>query len=173
MEAKTHIITSLTIAAAVSKYAAIPFTAGYIAGAALGSVLPDLDKKDSFIGKRSFGLSRVVQLLFGHRGFTHSLFCWVLISIICLYYPSPFTYGLSIGYIGHIMGDFFSNRGVPLLYPILKKPLNPSHFITYRTGGTSETFILVISVIVLLTLILEEPLVNDFVQSIKVFVYDE
>ncbi|TFB15101.1 metal-dependent hydrolase [Filobacillus milosensis] len=167
MEAKTHIISSLTIAAGISKYFAIPFTAGYIIGTAIGSVLPDLDKRDSFIGKRSFGLARIIQMVFGHRGFTHSLFCWVLISIICLNYPSAFTYGLSIGYIGHIIGDFFSNRGVPLLYPIIRKPFNPSSFITYRTGGTSESLVLVASIIILLIMILDGPLINEFVQSIR------
>ncbi|MGP4072086.1 metal-dependent hydrolase [Piscibacillus sp. B03] len=167
MEAKTHMITSLTVAAGVSTYLEVPFSAGYFAGVLIGSVLPDIDKKDSFIGQRSLGVSHLIQMLFGHRGFTHSVFCWILITILCLNYPSPFTYGLSIGYIGHILGDFFSNRGVPIFYPIIKKPFNPSSILTYKTGGTSERLILIVSVIVFLVVILNGDMTSELLQSFK------
>ncbi|SEQ61428.1 metal-dependent hydrolase [Piscibacillus halophilus] len=167
MEAKTHITTSLTLAAGISKYLALPFTVGYLAGTVLGSVLPDIDKKDSFIGQRSLGISHLVQMLFGHRGFTHSVLCWVIISIICLNYPSAFTYGLLIGYIGHIIGDFFSNRGVPILYPIIKKPFSPPSFLTYRTSSTSESIIFVSSIVILLIMVLDDSLIDELVHSIE------
>ncbi|MFD2639949.1 metal-dependent hydrolase [Piscibacillus salipiscarius] len=170
MEVKTHIITSVTIAASISTYIAIPFSAGYVFGTILGSVLPDLDKKDSFIGRRSLGVSYIIQMLFGHRGFTHSVFCWILVTILCLYHPSHFTYGLSVGYAGHILGDFFSNRGVPIFYPVIKKPFTPSSLLTYKTGGLSEKLILMSTVIILLIIMLDGDLFHELIQSVRQWV---
>ena len=38
---------------------------------ALGSIFPDIDEPNSYIGKRMPGFSHIVSMLFGHRGFTH------------------------------------------------------------------------------------------------------
>lgn len=160
-------MTSITFAAGISTTFDVPFTAGYILGVTLGSLLPDLDKRDSLIGQYSFGLARLVQLVFGHRGFTHSLLCWLLISMVCYSYPSAFSFGLSLGYLAHIIGDFFSSRGVPLLYPLVKKHFNPGSILTYRTGSTSETLIFLASTVVLLFLILNHSQMSDLMPSVE------
>jgi len=133
----THIITSLCIGAAVASYTSLPFTASYTAGVVIGSLLPDIDEPKSYVGRRSLGMSHKVKEAFGHRGMTHSLFVWAVIAfIVTVESSSTFSIGLVLGYLFHIIEDFLSVQGVPLLWPFQTKrykiPL-------YRTGSALET----------------------------------
>jgi inner membrane protein len=102
---KTHIVSSLTAGAGLSIMLNYPFHIGYVIGICFGSLLPDIDEPRSFIGRRSFGLSKYVKQRYGHRGVTHSLFAWMLVSLVFLIYPSFLTGGISFGYLFHLIGD--------------------------------------------------------------------
>jgi inner membrane protein len=133
---KTHIVSSLTLGAGVSIVFNYPFHIGYVLGITFGSLLPDIDEPNSFIGRRSFGISKIVHKNYGHRGVIHSIFAWCILTILCSTFPSPFTIGVSLGYLFHLTGDFFSIRSIPLFAPFSNERYKFP--IRYRTGSKFE-----------------------------------
>lgn len=112
----------------------------------LGSIFPDIDCPQSYIGKKFPFISKIINNKFHHRGFTHSilfiyfllLLCFLINIIFKIFYPYIFTlinnyiftiyYGFILGCISHIFLDIFNSNGVCLLYPSDKKyrlPLAP------------------------------------------------
>lgn len=139
----THVVTSLLTATAVKGTIGLNVGIPYYVGTAIGSLLPDIDHPDSFIGRRSFGLSKLMNMAFGHRGFTHSFLSTLLFSATTyIFFPAEWAIGLSVGYTGHLLGDFFSKSGIPLGHPFTKKKFKVP---LYKTGGLSESLILIIS----------------------------
>lgn len=116
--------------------------AGAFAGGVLGGLLPDIDHPESTMGRRLKPLSHVINTLFGHRGFTHTLFAWLLTSYFLFvlsgwipmsvkgYVLAVFS-GVIVGYMSHLLLDMLTVSGVPLLYPLSKKTLR---FARLRTG---------------------------------------
>jgi inner membrane protein len=132
----THIVTSLLMGAVAASQTSLSFTVSYTAGVVAGSLLPDIDEPNSYVGRRSFGMSSKVKEAFGHRGMTHSLLVWAVIALVVAFEsPSLFSIGFVLGYLFHIIEDFLSVQGVPLLWPFQTKrykiPL-------YRTGSVLE-----------------------------------
>lgn len=150
---RTHIVTSLALGTALVVATDYRYTVDLVAGLMIGSVLPDIDEPNSFIGRRSLGFSSFIKQLFGHRGFTHSLTCWIILTILSLLYTNPFTIGLSLGYLFHIIGDLFSTSGLRLFLPFSDKRIKT--FITYQTGGTRERVILYLCIFILFFFILK------------------
>lgn len=150
---RTHVVSSLAVGTALVVATDYPYTVDLVAGLMIGSVLPDIDEPNSFIGRRSFGLASLINRLFGHRGFTHSLTCWIILAIFSLLYSNPFTIGISLGYLFHLMGDLFSTSGLRLFIPFHRKRVKM--FITYQTGGTRERIIYYICVLLLIFLTLQ------------------
>ncbi|MFC3882261.1 metal-dependent hydrolase [Bacillus songklensis] len=139
MRYHTHVATSIAAGAGIAAATDVPFTVTYVLGIALGSLIPDIDEPNSYIGRRTFGLSKLIKQALGHRGFTHSLLAWITFSFLYKVYPNSFVLGMCIGYIFHIVGDFFSRKGVPLFSPLSKKRFKSP--LTYETGSFSETLI--------------------------------
>jgi inner membrane protein len=150
MKYSTHIATSLLFGYGIASLLSAPLSAAYCGGVVLGSLLPDIDHPNSYIGRRSFGLANIIYNLCGHRGITHSLIMWILIFFpaMVLFHPNLFVLGLTIGYFAHILGDCFSVSGVAVLYPFSQEKLPVP--ITYKTGGFGETLIFIITCITLL-----------------------
>lgn len=165
MNYKTHIATSLALGASVCTVAPISFTVTYAAGILLGSVLPDIDEPSSVIGKRTFGLSRVIKRYMGHRGFTHSLLAWLLLTFFCYSNPTSFLVGLSLGYLFHIIGDFFSVASVPLFLPFTKWRLRNMPF-AYRTDSKVEKWIMTSSMVAFIYFFVTDKLYITLTYSI-------
>lgn len=127
----------------------------YIYFLKLGSIFPDIDCPQSYIGKKFHILSKIINNKFHHRGFTHSalfiyflIFLSLLINILFkLFYPYIFVfldvyifiifYGFILGCISHILLDMFNSSGVCLFYPSCKKyrlPLAP----VIKVGSNAE-----------------------------------
>jgi inner membrane protein len=111
----------------------------------LGSALPDIDHPDSKIGSKV----KVIGFLFEHRGFFHSLFAALLVFLVLVYYSAGmhygiYIYGLTVGYILHILSDSITKEGIMPFHPISKFRLNG--FI--RTGRGTE-YIILVAVVVL------------------------
>ncbi|WP_336770133.1 metal-dependent hydrolase [Bacillus bombysepticus] len=179
MRYNTHMVSSLTMGVGLTMVTDIPLSIGFAAGVLIGSLLPDIDEPKSFIGKRSFGISKLVNWMFGHRGFTHSLFAVLPLFLIYLFIKNPevvvswfganirteffrdlvqniavpaivnFWLGISFGYLFHLVGDFFSKSGIPLFLPITKKRYKIP---IYVTGKKSEQVVFVICSILLVVL---------------------
>ncbi len=144
---QTHMLTSVTLAKGVMKVINAPFSIGFYGGVILGSTLPDIDHPSSYIGRRLKPISKLVNKLCGHRGFTHSIPCTLIVGALSLLpaivLPLSFSAGLIFGYAAHILGDYFSKSGVPLFAPFSKKKYKAP--ITYRTGKLSEVVIFVLT----------------------------
>jgi inner membrane protein len=113
-----------------------------------GALLPDIDEENSYIGRRFFFLSLPIRMIFGHRGFTHSLLALLLVSIGVYFLPidEPYQVAFIIGFGSHILADFLTNSGVPLFYPLDKRF---KFFFTFNTGGAIEyIFIFFLSLII-------------------------
>lgn len=149
----THMSTSIVAAVVVTNYTELTLSAGMLVGVAIGSLLPDIDEPKSKIGRKAPGVSHVTKLVFGHRGFTHTLLATLLVGWLLFYFtssvPSSILQGLTMGYLFHIIGDSFSKSGVPLLMPFTKKRFGVP---LYTTGGIIEKGIFVLSLVTIVYL---------------------
>tara|TARA_Y100000034_G_C6777161_1_gene347068 strand:+ start:365 stop:805 length:441 start_codon:yes stop_codon:yes gene_type:complete len=106
----------------------------------LGSILPDIDERNSKINKWSGIIGVVVAALFKHRGLFHSvLLHGVLFLVIQSFFGIYYAGGLFFGYIAHIIGDGVTRMGVPIFYPFSNFKLRGP----VRVGGAIESIILV------------------------------
>lgn len=119
-------------------------SAVFVTSTLLGSLLPDIDHPQSWLGKRIPFISIPVSAIFGHRGITHSLFGMLLLISICFaiaislqILTAPLT-GILIGYVGHVLGDWVTPSGIPLLWPNKDRYASPT---TLEIGSIHETLI--------------------------------
>lgn len=117
-------------------------------GSFIGSLLPDIDHTNSFIGHKMKITSKVINKSCGHRGLTHSPIVQLIIALVLLNLGNSliglvgliyisFILGLLVGSFSHVILDSMTKAGVPLLYPFNKKKYNIARF----TTGKHENFI--------------------------------
>ena len=161
MRYQTHLLTSFAGAVGLSHLTELPIGLAFTTGLLLGTLLPDIDEPNSLISRRTsitlrkrkngssrrVGLGTLVHKLCGHRGFTHSIAATGILALLLYVWMHPFSIGLVIGYAFHIVGDFFSKRGVPLLHPLTNKRFK-IHL--YTTGRWSESMMFALILIGLL-----------------------
>lgn len=95
---------------------------------------------------RVFGLLAITSFLIGvssHRSFTHSILGFLVISytvkLITIKYKLPYIYfGFIIGYLLHLLADFFTIKGIQLFYPLKFNVASP---IIINTKNRSEDVI--------------------------------
>jgi inner membrane protein len=109
------------------------------------SLLPDIDVQSSLFGKLFRPLSRWLNMKYGHRTITHSIFAYIAISLILWLFIlllnsnlSAFVLGFS--YFAHIIADTATKDGVRLLSPLDHQSNYglPSN-IKYRFGSSYQT----------------------------------
>ncbi|QIR16313.1 metal-dependent hydrolase [Shewanella aestuarii] len=106
-----------------------------------GSLLPDVDHPSSTIGKRVLFISIPLSAIFGHRQITHSI--WPILCVAWLVNfnnstSSAIVLCLSIGYLSHLLGDFFTDSGIPFFWPLSFRFKSP---LPVATGGPFEYLI--------------------------------
>ena len=133
----THAAASATSALLVAQYLhAGPIqTLLVLSGGVAGSYLPDIDHPKSAFGSRVLPLSLPISAIFGHRGITHSLIAVVAISGLLWWVfqranwhegiAVPVLVGIAVGYLSHLLGDWLTNSGVPLLWPSKRRFVSP------------------------------------------------
>jgi inner membrane protein len=86
--------------------------------AAVGSLLPDLDTRQSLAGRLLLPLSGWLEYQFGHRTFTHALVPQLVIGAL-LYYTLPFGWFLAVmsGWVSHSVADMMTPSGVAWFWP--------------------------------------------------------
>lgn len=146
MKGSTHMGLSIVTGMMVQHFHELPlfysftFDPFFYGGLLLGSLLPDIDHPQSSISRLLFGVGSIFHRIFGHRGFTHSLLaCLILWGLIQSIHVS-FSIGFCLGYLSHLLGDFFTNRGVPLLHPLSKKRWRAP--LTFKTGSRVESLVM-------------------------------
>jgi inner membrane protein len=113
----------------------------------LGSVLPDIDEKNSKVNRWFGFLGLFIAFFAKHRGFFHSLlFHGILFLIISYFFNTYYAFALFLGYLAHLVGDSVTPMGVQLFYPFLKFKFRGP----IKTGGFYESIVLVLLVVVIL-----------------------
>lgn len=111
----------------------------YLPVVILGALLPDLDARRSALKK--WWLIRFLTMPFrwlGHRTWTHSLLILLILFTPLMYLEGSVCkalLALNLGYASHIVADWMTHRGVPLLYPLNLQFRAP---MTFRTGAWIE-----------------------------------
>lgn len=125
-------------------------TAGFLCVAAgmFGSLISDIDHKNSYIGKKFRITSSIVSSTCGHRGITHApLITTILLAAVLFLLKDPNIYwysgifGVFGGIYSHILLDGFTKGGIPILYPFSRKKFSLGLLIT---GGKAERIFRVI-----------------------------
>ena len=139
MLAATHVIFGSGCALLAAHVMGLPPDQAIVmtAAGAAGSLLPDMDHPSSTFGKRIRPVSNLIGFVFGHRGITHSLIAvFALATLLAERANIPvWGVGLIVGYLSHLLGDWLTPAGIPLLWPNKSRWASPFPF---RTGSFTE-----------------------------------
>ena len=108
MQAKTHEFTGIAMALCTAALTATPdisaltYTTTLVAGAAVGSLIPDIDHKGSKISKEHKVISKMVSGELKHRGITHSIVANLLVAVVCFGFAFMFESLYNGNFIGRI-----------------------------------------------------------------------
>ena len=113
---------------------------------ALGSVFPDIDEPQSFIGKKLPVVSHFLSFSFGHRGLTHfCVFPMLIFSVFAWFVPNlDLLVAFCLGVYLHQVGDMLTNSGIQgYFYPMASERnivLLPK-LLRFSTGMLFEKFV--------------------------------
>ncbi|WP_080874463.1 metal-dependent hydrolase [Oceanobacillus timonensis] len=149
MTGKTHIMAGIAATTAIVAITDAYQPEWFIAAGAAGGLLPDICHSGSKIGRRFPAVSKIVNSLFGHRTFTHSLLFLALLAFILSKFVSnsSITTGILVGMATHLLLDATTKQGIKLLYPAKITIRFP---VTTRTGGKVEGILLLVLTVVTL-----------------------
>lgn len=150
MMGRTHLAVGLLAGLLLFSFSDIhPFL--FVALAAFGALLPDVDHENSKIN-RILPVTRWIPSFFPHRGFFHSVFPVIIIYGIFIFAGLP---GLGVplvaGYVSHIISDCLTRLGCNLLYPV--STFRIQGFV--QTGGLMELLVFACVMLVSAALVLE------------------
>lgn len=163
--AQAHMIAGATSWTVYNYYfeplpeATLPETLGLMMICTFAALLPDIDHPTSTLGRKIYPISKAISMVFGYRGFTHSLLALIgMIYLLVAIAPAQ-EYGLiiavmSVGYLSHLVGDVITPAGLPLLYPIKYRFKAP---FTIKTGGTGELIVVTLYALFALALYTKWP----------------
>ncbi|MGX9134418.1 metal-dependent hydrolase [Rummeliibacillus sp. JY-2-4R] len=139
MTGKTHILGGIAAGLAYAHFEHVPDSDAIIlvGASVVGALLPDICHSGSIIGRKFHILSKIINTLFGHRTFTHSLLFLLLMAMIMNTYVSnvSITSGILIGMVSHYLLDMSTKNGIKLFFPLDITVRLP---ITTRTGSQVE-----------------------------------
>lgn len=148
MTAKNHVATTLSVVL-MPMLADIQFlynnvfvVSVFLAGVIFGSLLPDIDESNSYIGSKVAIFSSLANSAIGHRTITHNVFVWIIIGLYGYFSGVMFVVGLSIGAILHILEDSATNSGAKWAFKPLYSSfaLLPKRF-RFKTNGAFENYV--------------------------------
>jgi inner membrane protein len=183
MRYPAHLVGGFTVGIATNRYmiqhlpiidnqelSTIMISTLFIAGSVLGSLLPDIDHRGSYLGRRLPILSFLTNVTMGHRGATHAPFITIALAIspaLAIHHFLSGTIqlfcltilaGIMMGSFSHIFLDALTKSGIPLLYPFSQKHYRLAQI---KTGGIGETITTII-MIVLIIWMSTGNMVNEF-----------
>ena len=124
----------------------LPYFEFFLLAILFGSLFPDIDEPESYIGNKLKVVSIVMSSLFKHRTFTHYLILPLLLILVGFFYVDNVfnkvtILGFAIGILLHDAGDMFTKSGIKgFLWPIFpntKIALLP-YFLRFKTFSTEE-----------------------------------
>ena len=129
---RTHLAFCLLICLLIYNYFSLDIL--FIPAALFAAGFPDIDNPGSKYGKKLGIISKLINLIFRHRGIFHSLFFGVIISLILFFIEDIYGIGFFLGFLSHLIGDSLTKQGINFLYPF--GGLKLKGFI--QTGGFAE-----------------------------------
>lgn len=138
MNYKTHINGGILVGLYVSLQMTntpIVSTGVLLGGAIVGSIFPDIDHKNSYIGQKTKIVSKAINKFAGHRKLFHAPLVYLLLYSMSL---GMITHkllligaqGLFLGILSHLILDSFTIGGLPWFYPLSKKKFSLSNIKT-------------------------------------------
>ncbi|WP_270567008.1 metal-dependent hydrolase [Clostridium beijerinckii] len=129
MNYKTHMNGGILVGLyANCQFANMPLvsTAVFLGGAFVGSIFPDIDHGNSYIGKKTKGVSKAINKLAGHRKLFHAPLVYLfLYSIVIGMFTDKLMLigikGIFLGIFSHLFLDSLTIGGLPWFYPFSKK----------------------------------------------------
>lgn len=115
---KTHLIFGILAGLFFIKAFTIQNSLLFLVVVAFFSVFPDIDSYHSKIGGKVKPISFILNLLFGHRGFIHSLlFGFIVYGGAYFLFGSTWAAATFIGFGSHLLLDSFTPDGTRPLFP--------------------------------------------------------
>ena len=122
-----------------------------IGAAVAGSILPDIDHPQSKLGRRCRPISDIINKVCGHRGGTHSLLFFAVLTIAAVFLHTPLGLAFGYGILSHLAADTISYSGkgkflttgrvgIPMAWPMTRKRVGIR--IVYVNGWVENAFIL-------------------------------
>ena len=114
------------------------------------SIFPDIDERKSKIGRKNKVISTIINFVFGHRGFFHSIYIPLALYFIFYYINNEVAIAVLVGYFSHLFMDALTKNGIRPLYPIINKKING--FI--KTNSILEKILFLIIILLILYVLL-------------------
>jgi len=169
MTAPNHLIGGFTFTGVFGSIIGLNILADwkYLIVIGFAALLPDIDHTKSIIGKIFYPIAKFLNVKYGHRTITHSLFflfstTFLIAAFQRTFFPSiPLTQLYFLAVLSHLIFDMMTVQGVPLFYPFIKNPCvipgNP--YMRLRTGDLrTETAVLCFF---LVSAVFLKPLIKD------------
>lgn len=114
MKGKTHLFSGIFVFLLFLSFSKLSLdTLIYASFFLLGTLFPDIDVATSTVGKKA----KIIGWAFKHRGFFHSLFGLVLISLIPFSFNFFWGIFFAMGYLTHLLEDMLTKSGIrPFIY---------------------------------------------------------
>jgi len=153
MTAKGHFLLALAPALLIAgKFHSLDESYIFLGSAAVGSVLPDIDEPNSYIGKRLAFLSFPLKIIgIPHRTITHYLIFPLLIALTAFFTSGIVKislFGLAFGILMHDVGDMLTKGGIKgFFFPFLRDKtirLLPKDYAFYTNSVTEFMLIAVL-----------------------------
>lgn len=124
----THLIAAQTTYLAVSVATGNPPAIPEALVALLAAMLPDLDSRQSYIGRVVPPLSTWIGQRFGHRTLTHSVMAQVVVLVPAWFLlPGGYFIALAAGWVSHSFADMMTKSGVCWFWPSLARCVLPGN----------------------------------------------
>jgi len=114
------------------------------------SIFPDIDERKSKIGRKNKTLSTIINFMFGHRGFFHSIYIPLFLYFIFYYISNEIGLAILVGYFSHLFMDGLTKNGIRPLYPIINKKINGP----IKTNSILEKILFLVIIFLILYLLL-------------------
>lgn len=142
---KTHLLFGILFGILALETIAVPHPILFLLLFAFFSIFPDIDSPHSKLGKKLSLLSWIISFVFGHRGFIHSI--WIPLTLSILFWYNGLSYiaiAIFSGYLTHLFVDALTRGGIRFLW------FGPRISGFFRTGGILEALVFLALAIILL-----------------------
>ncbi len=139
MTGNTHVIGGLVAGLAAAQFTELEPVL-LIGAGVVGALIPDICHGGSKVGKAFPIISKVINTVFGHRSFTHSILFLLIIGACLNAFVSneAIALGLLVGMASHLLLDMGTKNGIKLFFPISLRIRLP---LTIRTGSKGEDIV--------------------------------